>query len=581
MKTLKSRVLTVSCVLGLLATAGAQPTNAPVGEPTIAPTNAPTAAGPQSALSAADQAASKPEAAPNNGPKAAEAQTTPTPGPTPTAPERLQPGKDQAVMPGAKPAEPVMEVSVPPTHVITNGEKGLRLNFRNAPLELALNYLSEAAGFIIMPGGADVRGKIDVWSNQPLTQDEAVDVLNTALAKNGYSAYLYGRTLKIVSLDTARKEESPVIVEPNPDRIPKTDKVVTQIIPVKFIEAVQLSKDLQPLIPSPNTLTANQGGNSLLVTDTQSHVRRIAEIVQALDTAISSVSKVSVFTLKYADAKSIANVIKELFQSQDTSQNRGQGGGGPARFFNLMRGGGPGGDQNTTPNNGRAPTPRVTAVADDRSNAVVVSAPEDQMKVIDGLIKDIDRPADEITELRVFRLKNADPQDMAAELASLFPDQSNTQQSGGTRGQFRFGGPFGEMGRTSTASDQSSRTLKQTRVVAVADQRTRSVVVLAARDMMEQIASMIEGLDADSARKQSFYVFDVQNTDPQQIVNILQSLVPNQASGGYGGTRSSLNQTGAGNQLNTRAQQNQNTGMGRSTGTGGNTSFGGGTRPGQ
>ena len=30
-----------------------------------------------------------------------------------------------------------------------NGGKGLRLNFRNAPLSLVLDYLSDAAGFTI------------------------------------------------------------------------------------------------------------------------------------------------------------------------------------------------------------------------------------------------------------------------------------------------------------------------------------------------------------------------------------------------------------------------------------------------
>jgi general secretion pathway protein D len=474
-----------------------------------------------------------------------------------------------------------MEVSPPPDHVVANGEKGLRLNFRNAPLELVLNYLSEAAGFIIMPGGADVSGKLTVWSAQPLTKEEAVGVLSTALTKNGYTAILNGRTLKILSTDTAKKEESPVIVQADPEFIPKTDQVVTQIIPVKFIDASQLSRDLQQLIVSPSSLVANQGGNSLIITDTQSHVRRVAEIVKALDNAISSVSKVQVFPLKSADARSVANVVKELFQSQDTGQNRGPG-GGPARFFNFMRGGGPGGpgEQNTGPANGRAPTPRVTAVANERSNAVVVSAPEDQMLVIDSLIKDIDKPVDEITDLRVFRLKNADPQDIASQLAALFPDQT-TQGQG--RGMFRFGGPFGGGmpgmpggGRGANNANTSERMLKQTKVVAVADQRTGSVVVLAARDLMEQIAGMIQELDNDAARKQQVFVFDVQNTDPTQVQEILQSLFPNQTTGGYGGSsgRFNRNQAGVGNQLNTRAQQNQNMGINRNAGFG-NTGMGG------
>src|SRR5690606_11844275 len=123
------------------------------------------------------------------------------------------------------------------------------------------------------------------------------------------------------------------------------------------------------------TLTANEGGNSLVMTDTRANIRRMVEIVQALDTAIASVSSVRVFMLQYADAKALASMINELFQSQDASQNAR---GNAARFFaQFRRGGAPGGGGNgnqggagTAPD-GRAPVPRVVAVADERSNSVV------------------------------------------------------------------------------------------------------------------------------------------------------------------------------------------------------------------
>src|SRR5437762_4457657 len=90
----------------------------------------------------------------------------------------------------------------------TAGEKGLRLNFRGVPLEMVLNYLSDAAGFIIdMIPGTDVKGKVDVWSNQPLSKDEAVDLLNTVLNQNGFAAVRKERTLTIMSRKDAKTEE--------------------------------------------------------------------------------------------------------------------------------------------------------------------------------------------------------------------------------------------------------------------------------------------------------------------------------------------------------------------------------------
>ena len=66
---------------------------------------------------------------------------------------------------------------------------GLRFNFRGAPLETVLNYLSEAAGFVIVLE-TPVRGNVDMWSAQPVSKTEAVQLLNMAINKSGYTAAL-------------------------------------------------------------------------------------------------------------------------------------------------------------------------------------------------------------------------------------------------------------------------------------------------------------------------------------------------------------------------------------------------------
>jgi len=61
-----------------------------------------------------------------------------------------------------------------------NGSELLRMNFRGASLEMVLNYLSEAAGFIInLRPGTSIRGKVDVWSKEPLTRAEALNLLDS------------------------------------------------------------------------------------------------------------------------------------------------------------------------------------------------------------------------------------------------------------------------------------------------------------------------------------------------------------------------------------------------------------------
>jgi general secretion pathway protein D len=476
------------------------------------------------------------------------------PGPPPGAPP-------PAATAAPAPAAEVAAAPVPDKPVLPPLPEGmLRLNFRNAPLESVLNYLSEAAGFIIVPQ-VPIRGTIDVWSNQPVTKSEALSVLKTALTKNGYGFTQNERTLTIVSRDTVKKLDIPVISGNNPQDIPKDEQVVTQIIPVRYISATQLIKDLQPLLPMETQLTANEGGNALVLTDTQTNIRRMAEIVRALDTAVSSVSRIRVFKLIYADAKSLATVIQNLFQVQDTSRNQGQG-----RFQNFFRGGGlpgMGGDQAASAGGGRAPTVRVIAVADERSNSLIVSAPEEQVPLIEEVVQSVDTNVEDVTELRVFKLRNADPQETADLLTELFPDTTSSQSG---RGQVRFGGrggPFGggPFGAQASTTGQSQFQLKQTKVTAVPDLRTGSVIVSASRELMVQIGRMIEDLDNDAAKKQQVFVIPIENADPQTVEEILQGLFETQTSSNRRNTTRTTQQN---SQLNNRSRSTQNQGSGTS-----------------
>ena len=66
---------------------------------------------------------------------------------------------------------------------------------------------------------------------------------------------------------------------------------------MQTLNPAQLVKDLDSLIPKNATVTANDAGSAVIMTAPQRDVRRISEIISALDS--SSVSDVEVFVLKY------------------------------------------------------------------------------------------------------------------------------------------------------------------------------------------------------------------------------------------------------------------------------------------
>jgi general secretion pathway protein D len=495
------------------------------------------------------------------------------------------------------PAPPAAEAAAPAAPA--EPEPELRLNFRGVPLEMVLNYLSEAAGFTIMLE-TQVKGTVDVWSNQPLKKAEAVELLNTVLSKNGYAAIQNGRLLTIVARDEAKKRNIPVKTGADPLAIPKSEEIVTQIVPVRYISAAQLVRDLQPLLPATAVITANEGGNSLVITDSQANIRRVAEIVSALDTAQSGVSGIRVFALKYADAKALATTIRDLFQdagrggsSNDPrsaiaafiSSRTGGPGGGPPGF--SSRGGDSGRSSSGSSSRGPAASTRVIAVADEHSNSLIVSASEDLMPTIEQVIATVDTDVQDLTEIRVFTLKYADPTEMATLLSGLFADNTSSDQSRG--GGFRFGGGFpgfpgggppgGDRGssRSSSGSD-SERKKMQSRVVAVADPRTASVVVMAAKELMPQIAEMVLQLDSNPARKQKVFVYSLDNANVQEVESVLRNLFESQNTRGTGSTLNQQNNALINRQNTTSQQQQGITGGFGGFGAGGGGLGGGGNR---
>jgi len=525
--------------------------------------------------------------------------TAPAAPPAAPAPQVTPPaGKDSKNPFGARPATKNVDPK-------SGEEANLRLNFKGATLNDVLTYMSEAAGYTIVLE-AQVRATVDVWSNHPLTKTEALELLNQVLAKNGCTAVVKGKTLTVMRTEDAKFKDLPIVIGSDPKDLVKGDEIVTQVIPLKFVGAGQILRDLAPILPGNQTVTANDGANSIVITDTRTNIRRLAELVQALDLSQTGNTGIKVFALRYGDAKALATVIKDLFAPATGGQQGGfgqqggaggRGGGGPGGgggFGALFGGGGGaggfggfGGNTGGGGTRGGARTgggpvsnARVVAVADELSNALIVNAPEHLMVSIEDLVKQLDTAQQDVTELRVFHLKNSDPTEMATLLTSLFPDPTragNTGRTGGIQfgrgpgggggGPGGFAGLFGRGpgGGAGASTGDSERMRKQTRVTAVPDARTSSIIVTAAKDMMDQIADMVLQLDSSPARKQKVFTYQLENADVNTVQTTLRALFEGQ------NTRSSQSRQTTTDPLAARANNNS-----QSRGTSTQGGFGGG-----
>lgn len=375
------------------------------------------------------------------------------------------------------------------------GEDELLMEFQDATLDTILNYLAEEAGLIIV-NEADLDDRITVFNRQPISLDEAINMLNTVLFEKEYTAIRRGRLLKVVELSDARSQSIPVRFGNDPTQIGESDTMITQIIPIKYADAGGIAEDISELINDDfANLSANDSSNALILTDTEANVRRIVEIVQALDQSISQVTEVRVFQLEFADAEDTSRLIEETFQNQATeeellgraiSQRFGGGRGG--------RGGGGGEEEEV---GGGLQGRTVTASADDRTNSIVVSASPEMMLTIAGVIEDLDSDTTAKESVLIYHVRNMQATDLETIFNSLFEDATAQalQNFGGQNGGGGGRGAQVQAAAAAAATGDSGAADLVGQVTAVANEATNTLLVLTPEKNFARLQEILDELD--------------------------------------------------------------------------------------
>jgi general secretion pathway protein D len=374
---------------------------------------------------------------------------------SPTTQPATVPSPTLTLTPTPGPAN--VEIRIPSTKPATTQ---FSFNFKDAPIDTVINYISSETGYTVIKL-APLDGRVTVVSQQPVSAEDAVSLLNTVLSVNGFAALQEGKTLKIMSRDKIKKANIPVEWGADASKIVPNDNVITQVIPIKTVDAAKLKQDLATLVSPDADFTANAASNVLVITDSQANVRRVVQIVQALDRRDPADSGILTKQLKFSDAAAMVKLIQDIFkpdQEQQSNSNlppqvqffrsmmrsRGGGGGG---FSGGGGGGGTGaaGDENSTGGEREA---KVYASSEDRTNTIVVTGPQATLDMIDKeILTKIDaNPASEQTFF-IYPLKNAQAQNLQSVLNSLF----GVSGSSGSRGGSSTNG-FGSAASTSSRS---------------------------------------------------------------------------------------------------------------------------------
>ncbi|NOQ46484.1 MAG: hypothetical protein GQ559_07405 [Desulfobulbaceae bacterium] len=184
------------------------------------------------------------------------------------------------------------------------------IDFNDVDINLFIKYISELTkkNFVV---DRAVKGKVTIISPTRISEKDVYNVFLSVLEVNGFTTVPSGSIIKIVPAVQARSKS----IETVRDAISHshTDKVVTQIIQLKHSSPDDLKKILAPLVSKTSVLISHAESGMLIITDVQSNITRLQEIIDAVD--IPSIGEeLVIIPLKYASAVNVAKSISQLFQ---------------------------------------------------------------------------------------------------------------------------------------------------------------------------------------------------------------------------------------------------------------------------
>ena len=267
-------------------------------------------------------------------------------------------------------------------------DRHVTIDFDNVDIQVFIKFVSELTGrnFVI---DDRVKGRVTIISPKKIAVDEVYKLFESVMEIYGFTTIPAGDVIKVIPALDARGKNLETRVE-KADIAP-ADRMVTQIFALQHASPDEMKKVLDPLVSKNSIVLSYPPTRRLIITDVLSNIKRLQEIINALD--VDGVGEeITYVPLKYSSAIGMARSLTALYQSQ-----AGKGAISP-----------------------------IKVVADERTNALIIQATENDMVRVRELLDLMDRemPRGE-GAIRVYYLQNAKAEDLLKVLTNL-PQQNKS-----------------------------------------------------------------------------------------------------------------------------------------------------------
>ncbi len=312
MHTLKrAHFIIYMCVLALSAGCAGKP---PVKSPQPAPAQQHQAVSEQSLSSTSQDATTQPGGSSDRYKRSQQKQSA-KPQPV-LEPGELQPAAEKSALSIKK--KEVQKLSAAKAGKPAASEEGekqkIALDFDDADIYEVINALSDILNinYIIDPS---VRGKVNIHTSGEIDKSQIFPILETIFKLNNIAAVKAGNLYKIIPIKEAKSALTEMGVGSELASLPSGDRVIIQIVPLRYIPAAEVAKVLKPFVSAGGDIQEYGKGNILIIIDTAANIQKLLGFIDIMDVDTFEQMNVSFFKVKNSDVKELAKELESLFSS--------------------------------------------------------------------------------------------------------------------------------------------------------------------------------------------------------------------------------------------------------------------------
>ncbi len=185
------------------------------------------------------------------------------------------------------------------------------INFEGVDVSQVLEVYSQLVGRTLLRASLP-QASIVLKTETPLTKAEAIQALQAVLALNGIAVINVGdKFVKVVPTDQAGTVGEK-FNNADAGQLPELGSYITRIVHLQYVKPTLMVPVIQPFAKSPNAILPIDDNGILVLRDNAENVKRMMEMIAAVDVIVPAEFTNAVIPIKYAMVDDIANVLNSL-----------------------------------------------------------------------------------------------------------------------------------------------------------------------------------------------------------------------------------------------------------------------------